>query len=65
MRTRSFVVALAAGLAAASSLAATQQRTFVASNGNDANGCTLVAPCRSFGAAIPKTSPSGEVIVLD
>ncbi len=65
MRTRSFVVALAAGLAAASSLAATQQRTFVASNGNDANGCTLVAPCRSFGAAITKTSPSGEVIVLD
>ena len=41
------------------------QRTFVASGGNDANPCSLTAPCRSFLAAINKTSIGGEVIVLD
>src|SRR6185369_1612428 len=43
----------------------TAQRTFVASNGNDANPCSIAAPCRSFDAAIAKTSSGGEVIVLD
>ena len=43
----------------------TAQRTFVASNGNDANPCSLASPCRSFGAAIVKTSSGGEVIALD
>ena len=43
----------------------TAQRTFVASNGNDANVCSLALPCRSFGAAIVKTSAGGEVIALD
>ena len=41
------------------------QRTFVASGGNDGNPCSLVAPCRSFLAAINRTSIGGEVIVLD
>lgn len=41
------------------------QRTFVASTGNDANACSLTAPCRSFAAALTHTDPSGEVIVLD
>jgi len=43
----------------------TAQRTFVASNGIDANPCSLASPCRSFGAAILKTSSGGEVVVLD
>jgi hypothetical protein len=43
----------------------TAQRTFVASNGNDSNPCSLAAPCRSFGAAIIKTSIGGEVVALD
>jgi len=58
-----FAVALAAALAATPSLAI--QRTFVASYGNDANACTLGAPCRSFTAALLKTSGFGEIIVLD
>ncbi len=41
------------------------QRTFVASNGNDANSCSLVAPCRSFTRALTQTSPKGEIVVLD
>jgi len=44
---------------------AAQQRSFVASTGNDANACSLTAPCRSFAAAIMQTSPGGEVVVLD
>jgi hypothetical protein len=44
---------------------ATAQRTFVASNGNDANSCSLVSPCRAFAAAIAQTISGGEVIVLD
>ena len=48
--------------------AASSQRTFVASTGVDTSAafnCSLVAPCRSFAAAISVTSPKGEVIVLD
>jgi hypothetical protein len=44
------------------------QRTFVSTGGNDANtvsNCSLVAPCRSFGAALGVTLVRGEVIVLD
>lgn len=41
------------------------QRTFVASYGNDANGCQLTTPCRSFGVAITHTDPNGEIVVLD
>ena len=52
---------IAAGLGAA-------QRTFVASYGLTANtafNCSLVAPCRSFNAAISVTDPGGEVVILD
>ena len=45
--------------------AATIQRTFVASTGNDANPCSLPQPCRGFARAVSQTSASGEVIVLD
>jgi len=63
MRIGFAVVALAAALAATPSLAI--QRTFVASYGNDANACTPGSPCRSFTAALLKTSGFGEIIVLD
>jgi len=41
------------------------QRTFVSGFGSDANPCTRIAPCRTFGQAISLTNPGGEVIVLD
>jgi hypothetical protein len=44
---------------------AAAQRTFVASNGNDANPCSLTLPCRSFGAALLQTLADGEIIVID
>jgi hypothetical protein len=45
--------------------AATAPRTFVASNGSDANPCSIAQPCRGFARAITQTSVGGEVIVLD
>jgi hypothetical protein len=41
------------------------QRTFVASDGNDLNNCSLNAPCRSFTRALTLTDPDGEVVVKD
>jgi hypothetical protein len=61
------VVALAVALTA-SAAHAIAQRTFVSPNGFDTNttaNCSLVAPCRSFGAAITVTNTDGEIIVLD
>src|SRR5687767_14288191 len=40
-------------------------RTFVSSSGNDANPCSLSAPCRNFGAAINAVASGGEVVALD
>ena len=58
------VTAALAALGAESSHAASQ-RTYVASYGDDAGACTLVAPCRSFAAALLETLAGGEIIVLD
>jgi hypothetical protein len=60
--TRIAAVAATVGL---SITAGAAQRTFVASYGNDANACSLTAPCRSFATAIAHANSDGEVIVLD
>jgi hypothetical protein len=41
------------------------QRTFVATTGSDAHPCSLAQPCRGFGAALSRTDPGGEIVVLD
>jgi len=56
---------LAFVLAISPALAATAQRTFVASHGKDTDPCSLALPCRSFNAAIAQTNPGGEVVILD
>jgi hypothetical protein len=58
-------IAFALSILISTGAIATAQRTFVASNGNDANPCSLVLPCRGFAAAIAQTATEGEVIVLD
>ncbi len=58
------VLALTSMLGAAPAWALSQ-RTFVASVGVDSNPCSITQPCRTFNAAIGRTSPGGEVIVLD
>jgi hypothetical protein len=40
-------------------------RTWVSGNGDDANPCSRTAPCKTFAGAISKTSPAGEINVLD
>src|SRR6185312_11312246 len=42
-----------------------QTRTWVSGNGNDANPCSLTAPCKTFAGAISKTTAGGEISVLD
>lgn len=40
-------------------------RTWVASNGSDANSCTRALPCRNFAEAIAAVDAGGEVVALD
>jgi hypothetical protein len=54
-----------AALPASLPAAATSQRTFVASNGIDANPCSLSQPCRTFARALTQTNAGGEIVVLD
>ena len=57
--------ALLLGLFSATLAQATAQRTFVSTGGVDNPACSLVAPCRAFGAAITAVPPGGEVIALE
>src|SRR5271169_468531 len=62
--TRSFAfVALA--LAFTAGAAAQNNRSFVATTGNDANSCSAAAFCRSFEAALAVTNPGGEIVVVN
>jgi hypothetical protein len=68
-RNRSIALLLAVVSAFAATKAQAVQRTHVsAAIGDDANtatGCTPVAPCRTFQAAMTVTDSNGEVVVLD
>jgi hypothetical protein len=57
--------AAVAALAVVAVHASAAQRTFVSSNGNDFNVCSIAFPCRSFGRAITQTDVGGEIIALD
>ncbi len=57
-----FVVA---ALAIVSTPASAAPRTFVKSDGNDLNVCSIVSPCRNFTRALTQTDPGGEILVLD
>lgn len=56
-------ILLCATVAAPSYAQAT--RTWVSGVGNDANPCSLTAPCKTFAGAISKTAAAGEISVLD
>ena len=60
---------LATVFAAAVLFCATAQaqlfRTYLASDGNDANPCTVQAPCRLLPAALAAVKDGGEVWMLD
>jgi len=64
------ITALAVGLALVVALPgisaqAQNQHSFVSSFGNDANACTLAAPCRHLQAALAATISGGEIAILD
>ena len=67
MQTIAMKIALGAALTAlaCATPAPAAQRTFVASDGNDLNNCSLSAPCRSFTQALTLTDADGEVVVKD
>lgn len=44
---------------------AAADRTWVASFGDDANPCSLTAPCKTFAGAISKTNARGEIDCID
>jgi len=59
---------LALGAALLVSMSAQAQgvfRAYVASSGNDANPCTVVAPCRLLPAALNAVATGGEIWMLD
>jgi hypothetical protein len=62
-----FAASIAAAALIASSFSAQAQnvRSWVASNGSDANACTRAAPCATFGGALAKTNASGIISVVD
>jgi Right handed beta helix region len=72
-RTRTIAFFLATTVTAIAVLATTEahavQRTHVSAvigdDANTATGCTPVAPCRTFQAAMGVTDVNGEVVVLD
>ena len=59
------ILAAALGLLSLANPAAAQYITYVASNGNDANACTVItAPCKTLQRAVTVTSANGTVRVL-
>lgn len=70
MRNRAllrFCAALASGVAmlAATHTHAQNFRSYLSLNGNDANACTLPAPCRLLPAALATVNNGGEIWMLD
>jgi hypothetical protein len=58
-------IALVATLLAASSAHAQLFRAYLASDGGDANPCTLAQPCRLLPAALAAVASGGEIWMLD
>ena len=58
-------LAVAAALCAGSSAQAQLFRAYLISTGNDANPCTLPAPCRLLPAALNAVASGGEIWMLD
>jgi hypothetical protein len=57
--------ALAATLLLSAAAQAQLFRAYLASDGNDANPCTLAAPCRLLPAALTAVASGGEIWMLD
>jgi len=58
-------IALSAFFACSTAAQAQLFRAYLASDGSDANPCTLAAPCRLLPAALAAVTSSGEIWMLD
>lgn len=65
MRTFFLRAALVAALAFGATAQAQVFRAYLASNGNDANACSIAAPCRLLPRALDVVASGGEVWMLD
>jgi Right handed beta helix region len=69
MHKHRFTTKVLAGAAIALALTGAAQaqnnRSFVATTGNDANNCSASAYCRTFGAALAVTNAGGEIVVVN
>lgn len=63
--TRVFLATTTVALLFPVSAAAQNNRSFVATTGNDANNCSAAAFCRTFTAALAVTNPGGEIVVVN
>jgi hypothetical protein len=59
------ILVSALSLLTASVASAQATRTWVSGIGNDANPCSLTAPCKTFAGAYVKTAVDGEIDALD
>jgi hypothetical protein len=59
------ILAFAAASLVSATAHASLFRTYLASDGNDANACTLAAPCRLLPAALEAVVDGGEIWMLD
>jgi hypothetical protein len=62
---RSTILVVAAACLMASTAQAQSFRTYLASYGNDANPCSVAAPCRLLPAALAAVASGGEIWILD
>jgi hypothetical protein len=69
METHRFTMNVMAGAVIALAFAATAQaqndKSYIATSGNDTNNCTASAYCRTLARGLAVTNPRGEVIVVD
>lgn len=63
--TRSCLASAILSLALTVSAAAQNNRSFVATTGNDTNACSATAFCRTFTRALAVTNSGGEIVVVD
>ena len=64
-RAARLFLAILVSLLASTAADAQLFRAYVASDGNDANPCTLPQPCRLLPAAIAAVASGGEIWILD
>jgi hypothetical protein len=63
--TGSCAVTMNSAMNVSANFVALRDRVFVSSNGNDANPCTFLSPCKTFQQALSVVAPGGEISAVD